>query len=508
MEKRGRRTAFAVAGLVVVGMRVGELGTARPTCLRALAGLLVVWMLAVASALSAFGSPVKVAPNILFLLSDDQRFDTIRALGNREIETPNLDRLVHNGFSFTHAHIMGAMQGAVCVPSRAMILTGRTLFHATVFPGNNALPPAARLWPEVLRQAGYTSLGVGKWHNDQASFVRAFDGGGPVFFGGMADHRKIPVFDFDPEGRYPKSLQYTGAVFDTELFADAACKLIREKRDQPFCLYVAFTSPHDPRTPPERFARMYPPENISLPRNFLPEHPFDNGDLRGRDERLLPWPRTLEAVRKEIALYYGMISHLDEQLGRILAALEETGQTRQTLVIFAGDNGLAVGQHGLLGKQNLYEHSVRVPLIFSGPGIPKGKRSDAPCYLLDVFPTICDLAGVAIPDTVEGKSLRPVIIGKEKKVRDVMFGAYRDLQRMACDNRWKLIYYPKANRTQLFDLEKDPDETSDLSADPKCADKLYELRAKLTALQQEVGDPLIRGPLESAKARSPAKRRK
>jgi len=460
--------------------------------------------MAAASAVPA--RETKRPPNVLFLFSDDQRFDTIGALGNRDIETPNLDRLVREGFAFTHAHIMGAMQGAVCVPSRAMLMTGRSLFRCTTAPTLNAIPARLTMLPEALRQNGYAPIGVGKWHNDRAAFARAFAAGGPVFFGGMSDHSKIPVFDFDPEGKYPKSLQHTGPVFDTELFADAAIQFLRDERekpDKPFFLYVAFTAPHDPRTPPEEFAQKYSAERMPLPKNFLPEHPFDNGELKVRDERLLPWPRTPEAVRKEIALYYGMISHLDAQVGRILQALAEAGQARRTLVIFAGDNGLAVGQHGLLGKQNLYEHSVRVPLIFHGPGIPKGRKSDALCYLLDVYPTVCELTGVAIPSTVEGRSLLPVISGKEKTVRDAVFGAYRDVQRMVRDGRWKLIYYPKANRTQLFDLDQDPEEMKDLSSDANFAAKLGELRAKLTTLQQQAGDPLIQDPLQSARAKRP-----
>ena len=141
--------------------------------------------------------------------------------------------------------------------------------------------------------------------------------------------------------------------------------------------YVALTSPHDPRTPPPPYDRLYDPTKIPLPKNFYPIHPFDNGDLNVRDEQLLPTPRTPEAIKKEIALYYGMISEMDAQVGRILVTLEKEGLMENTLIVFAGDNGLAVGQHGLLGKQNLYEHSIRVPMIFSGPGIPKNKKEDS-----------------------------------------------------------------------------------------------------------------------------------
>lgn len=447
-------------------------------------------------ALLALASSVLAAPrpNILFLFSDDQRFDTIRALGNDEIRTPHLDRLVARGTAFTHAHIMGAGQGAVCVPSRAMLMTGRTLFRATTNLTGGVIATNTPTWPELFRAAGYDTIGIGKWHNDRPSFARAFSAGGPVFFGGMTDHDRIAVHDFDSSGRYAKTNERVALKDDTELFADAAIAALRARRaaDKPFVLYVPFTSPHDPRTPPEEFAKLYPPEKMRLPKSFLPEHPFDNGELKVRDEKLLPWPRTPEAVRREIALYYGMISHLDAQIGRVLDALDASPSGTNTIIVFAGDNGLAVGRHGLLGKQSLYEHSLRVPLIVAGPGVPAGRKSAALCYLLDLFPTLCDLAGVKAPATVEGRSLAPVLRGETTKHRPELFAAYRDLQRMVRDGRWKLIHYPKIARWQLFDLETDPDELADLSAHPAQAARLAAMKERLAAMQRELGDPLAR----------------
>ncbi len=429
-------------------------------------------------------------PNVLMLISDDQRFDTIRALGNREVKTPNLDRLVANGFAFTQAFIMGAGQGAVCVPSRAMLMTGRSLFRATATYGNGVIPVGNVTLPETLRQAGYDTLAVGKWHNDQASFKRAFTGGGTIFFGGMSNQRAVPVFDFNPLGSYPRTNAQTNDTFSAELFANTAIALLQQpERSRPFFLYVAFTTPHDPRTPPEEFARQYDPRRIKLPRSFLPEHPFDNGELKVRDEALLPWPRTAAAVKQEIASYYAMVSHLDYQIGRIVKTLEDTGLARNTLIVFAGDNGLALGRHGLLGKQNLYEHSVRVPLIVSGPGVPRGKRSDALCYLFDLFPTVLEGLSLSAPPGIEGISLWPIIQGRTRRVREEVFGAYRDVQRMVRDERWKLIYYPRINRTQLFDLKKDPEELKDLSEMKAHRDRLVEMRKRLEAARQTLGDP-------------------
>jgi len=235
---------------------------------------------------------------------------------------------------------------------------------------------------------------------------------------------------------------------------------------------------------------MYPPGKIELPKNFLPEHPFDNGDMRLRDEKLAPWPRTPEIIRRHIAGYYAMITHVDAQIGRVLKALEDSGRADNTIIIFSADNGLAVGQHGLLGKQNLYEHSVRVPLVFAGPGVERGGKIDALCYLHDLFPTTCQLAGLEIPETVESMSLVPLLRGRKQRLRDSVFAGYKQVQRMVRNERYKLIRYPRAKRTQLFDLRGDPWETRDLSGEPRHAALIKDLTAELKAWQKKVGDDL------------------
>jgi arylsulfatase A-like enzyme len=422
-------------------------------------------------------------PNVLVLVSDDQQHDTIAALGHPIVKTPNLDKLVRNGFAFTHAFCMGSTVPAVCAPSRAMFLTGRSLYRVAV-----QVPKDVPLWPEVMGQAGYATCGVGKWHNGPAAYARAFQNGGPIFFGGMSDQKRVPVHDYDPAGKYPKKDEHVGDRFSSELFADGAIRFLKgHKGDKPFFLYVAFTAPHDPRTPPKQYLDLYDPEKIPLPKNFLPVHPFNNGEMTVRDEKLLPWPRKPAEVKKEIAAYYGMISHMDAQIGRILKELEDSGRLKNTLVVFWSDHGLALGHHGLLGKQNLYDHSMRAPLVFFGPGVPKGK-SDALCYLFDIFPTVAELTGTKLPEGVEGKSLAGVMAGKERKVRDSLFCAYRDVQRAVRTERWKLIRYPQINKSQLFDLQEDPDERKDLADDPKHAERLKEMMALLEKWQKDVGD--------------------
>ena len=426
-------------------------------------------------------------PNILFLFSDDQRFDTIHALGNADIRTPNMDRLAARGTAFTHTFIMGGDQGAICICSRAMLLTGRSLWRAPHEP-----KPDLPLWPEVFRQAGYTTFGAGKWHNGPAAYARCFSAGGSIFFGGMTNHLKVPVYDFAPDGRYPKNREYVAKEFSSTLFSDTAIRFLREYKDPaPFLAYVAYSAPHDPRMPPGKFKAMYDPKKIPVPKNFMPEHPFDNSELKVRDEMLAPFPRTPEVIRDHLAAYYGMISHLDDEIGRVLDALEETGHARSTIVIFGADNGLSVGQHGLMGKQSLYEHSIRVPLIVCAPGVGKpAARCHSLSYLHDLFPTVCDLAGVPAPETVESKSLAPLMRNPSATAYGDVYAAYRDLMRAVRTDRWKLIVYPKAAVTQLFDVAADPWELRNLADAPEHASVLADMHERLARWQKQAGDRL------------------
>lgn len=434
--------------------------------------------------------PPKKRPNILFLFSDDQRFDTINALGNSRIITPNMDSLVRDGTTFLNAYIMGSMSGAVCMPSRAMLMSGRTLFRLSGDGGG--IPPGHVTLPEVLRNAGYRTFATGKWHNDRRAYTRCFSDGGKIFFGGMSDHYKVPVYDFNPEGKYPKSKQYVDeGKHSSELFSDAAIKFLRGyKDDAPFFAYVSYTAPHDPRHMPKEYMDMYDARAIPLPKNFLPEHPFNNGEMVIRDEKLAAWPRTPDEVRENIAAYYAMITHLDAQIGRVLDALRETGHADDTIVVFSADNGLAVGRHGLMGKQNLYEHSVHVPLIMCGPGIPENKRQEALCYLLDIYPTLCDLVGLKVPDSVEGISLGPVLRGEREKTRDALFFAYKNFQRGLRIGGWKLILYNVNGRktTQLFHIWHDPWEMNNLADELAYAGTVRDLIPLMKHFCEEAGD--------------------
>ena len=438
-------------------------------------------------------------PNILFMIADDHRWDAIGGMGDPTVKTPTLDSLMTRGTTFRQTHIMGSLVGAVCVPSRAAVLTSANLFRS----GGNQINPDLAVWPQVMREAGYHTFFSGKWHNDRQTFTNSFDEGAKIFFGGMSDQYKVPVFDFDPTGKYPNDARYIGEKFSTELFTESAVQFIEDYDEtDPFFLYLSFTSPHDPRTAPGEYATMYPPEEIPVPENFVPEHPFDNGEMRIRDEVLAPFPRTPEIVQQHIADYYGMITHMDAEMGRVLQTLKAAGHLDNTIVIYTADHGLAVGQHGLLGKQNLYNHSIRVPSIFAGPGISEGVTVDALTYLYDVFPTVCDLTGVECPDTTEGKSLVPLMEGCVDRVRATVFAAYRDIHRTISDGRWKLIRYYVSEETgkgtdyiQLFDLAEDPWETTNLADLPEHADRIRSLAADMQMWQTETDDFLKDTPV-------------
>jgi arylsulfatase A-like enzyme len=447
-------------------------------------------------------------PNIVVLIADDHRYESIAANGNDVVRTPNLDALAARGSTFDGAHCQGGMHGAVCVPARASLMTGRSIFASTMDPTGRdstrtlAIPPDLATFPHALREAGYDTYAVGKWHNDAASFARSFSDCGPVMFGGMSDHRRVPLRRFDPTGRYPDDEVTVGDGFSTDIFTDAAVDYLNRDHDAaPFCLYVVFTAPHDPRTPPDGYR--FDPRSVELSPNSTPLHPFDNGWMTGRDERLAGWPRREGEIRQHLADYYGMIAHLDAAVGRIVTALERSGKTGETVVIYTADHGLALGQHGLMGKQNLYEHSLRIPLILAGPGVPAGVRSPALVWHGDTTATIRSFAGLPADPTLEGVDLVPVVRGEASSPRELFGAAFRYGQRMIRDDRYKLIRYsltPPSLRgtelthgsvtTQLFDLEDDPWETANLSPVPEMQPVRRRLEAELHHWQQQVGDLL------------------
>jgi arylsulfatase A-like enzyme len=418
-------------------------------------------------------------PNVLFLFADDQRADTIAALGNPYIITPNLDRLVHSGVSFKRAYMQGGLQGATCVPSRAMVLSGRPLFSI------DEKLLRDETWPRAFAKAGYTTFMTGKWHNGPESIPMSFQIARSIFAGGMTDPLNAPLSNMiDGKLTEPKIAPKHACA----IFADEAIRFLSEPKDEPFFCYVAFDAPHDPHIVPDDFPIRYDADKIPLPANFLPQHPFDNGDMVQRDEELLPWPRPKDQIRQMNAEYARYISYLDAQIGRILDALEGSPYAKNTIVVFSADSGVARGSHGLIGKQNMYEESVRVPLVIAGPGIAANQTTSAMCYHFDLMPTLGRLCDVTSPSTSEGVEFTAVLKDPTKPARPQLMFAFKTVQRACRDERWKLIRYPHINKSQLFDLEHDPWEMVDLADNLEYAPRLEIMTALLEKEKKRFGD--------------------
>lgn len=425
-------------------------------------------------------------PNVVLIFMDDW---THWALESAQVQTPNLDRLVRRGTMYTQARNQGSWTGAVCVAARAMLVSGRSLFHARQAVEDSSTVP---LLGQTFGAAGYDTYFTGKWHNPEGALARSYRRVGPhdgamLVPGKMSDGsedigRPAPGNTWsptDPAGEGHWLRVGDRVVHSSERWIDCALGFL-ESRDSPdpFFLHVALHAPHDPRQAPRRWLDAYPPGLIPLPPNLLPEHPFDQGDYHIRDELLAPFPRTAEAVRLHRREYFAIASHADEQIGRLLDVLEDN-----TIVVFSGDHGLALGEHGLMGKQSMYEHSMRVPLVFAGPGIAAGVRDDALVYQASIFPTLCALTGVPVPEGIEF----PALLGREP-LPETAFGAYRHLQRMVRTRRWSLAAYALARRVQLFDLKADPWQTTDLAADPAHREVVKQLLELLRARQTELHD--------------------
>ncbi|MEX0331880.1 MAG: sulfatase-like hydrolase/transferase [Puniceicoccaceae bacterium] len=448
-------------------------------------------------------------PNILFILSDDQAWETLGLHGG-EVKTPNLDRLAAQGTLFTHAYNMGGWHGAVCVASRTMLNTGRSIWRAQAAEERIHQGEEETFWAEHLSEAGYTTYMSGKWHVRKPA-ADAFDHVAHVR-PGMPKTVPSAYFRPDPTGQNSwapddKSLGgfWEGGKHWSEVVGDDGVAFLKQAagKEEPFFMYLAFNAPHDPRQSPKAFVDMYPVENVKVPENFLPDYPYKveigcySTISKGqpsylRDEKLAPWPRTEEAIQLHRQEYYAIITHMDKQVGRILKELEASGQKEETIIIFTSDHGLAVGRHGLMGKQNMYEHSLRVPLIIAGRDIPAGKQINIPVYLQDVMPTSLQLAGQEIPHSVEFKSLLPLLAGEETIHYPALYGAmWPNKQRAIIKDGWKLMHYPKGDIYRLYNLQKDPLEMDDLANDPNQAERVVALKAGLRELQLGMEDPLV-----------------
>jgi|GEM_PF-34711 len=445
-------------------------------------------------------------PNVLYLFADDMTYDAISALGNDEIITPNLDSLVQSGTAFTHAYNQGSYVAAVCRSSRDMLESGRFLWNAATDLA--AVEEAGGLAPQVFADNGYDTYFSGKWHLSVSNAANVYDNVGTI----------RPALPTPDEAQYNRPLEgqpdpwdpadpshggfWAGGTHWTEVLADEGIDFLQSAAadPDPFYMQLSFNAPHDPRQAPQEYLDMYSLDDIAIPPGayddsgeFIAEYPF--GEVMGsgrtlRDERIAPFPRTELAVRTHRLEYYAAITYMDAQIGRVLDELANLGEDDETIVVFTADHGLSVGSHGLMGKQNMFEHSVRAPLVFSGPGIPAAARNDTRVYYQDSMPTLMELTGATIPETMQFKSLVPLINGAGGEHWPAIYGSYILRQRMVIKDNVKLILYPNEPVALLFDLDADPYERTNVIDDPAYAGVAEAHFAELLALQHEVGDTL------------------
>ena len=452
----------------------------------------------------------KKQPNFLFVVVDDQSaFDLQLYDSNSILETPNIDKLAAEGMVFESAYHMGSMNGAVCTPSRHMIMSGRTVWN---------LPPSALYQKQtdfnpidtmtigaVFNRAGYKTMRTCKKGNSYPGANKQF----------------TVVHDATKRGGTEES----GSAWHAKQVLEYLGEREAKQETDPFFIYFGFSHPHDVRNGTPELLEKYGatnhkdkeslpeanPKQPEVPVNYLAEHPFFHGHPALRDEERVPgvWKnRDVQTIRNEQGREFACSENIDIQIGKVLDKLEAMGELENTYVIYTADHGIAIGRHGLMGKQNLYEHCWRVPFIVHGPKVKAGTRVDGNVYLLDVLPTLCDLAGIQTPETVQGKSMMPILEGKQETLRDVMYGVYaggtKPGMRSVRKGDWKLIKYDMMDgavrETQLFNLAENPNEflpehgktgemQTDLAENPKYAEKLAEMEALLLQQMEAHDDP-------------------
>ncbi len=403
-------------------------------------------------------------PNILLILSDDHNYRALGASGNKAIRTPNLDRLASEGVYFNRCF----SPNPICMAARACIYTGQDSWTNGVTFNGKKIKRESPVFPSVMAVSGYETYFAGKWHSDGKPWTRGFTTGGRCWAGGKFDHFELALTPF----RGGQDDRETADDYSTTVFTDDAVKYLEGEHDRPFCMVVAYTVGHDVFMAPPGYGRKYAANEIPLPPNYMPKPPFKQFNAKIRDETVIPFPRTKASVRRATAEYYAMFEHMDDQIGRMLAALKQKKLDENTLVIFASVKGMSMGSHGIIGKQTMYEEGVRSTLIVRHPTLKVAERTNSSLVsTVDIFPTICEIAGVVIPESVEGQSLLGLYDGS-RKARERLFCSYSDprrdtVTRMVRTDRYKLIQHLVTGERQFFDLEKDPYEMKNLFGKPE-----------------------------------------
>ena len=427
-------------------------------------------------------------PNILYIIVDDQSpFDLPCYNPASTLHAPVIDRLAREGMVLDAAYHMGSFSGAVCTPSRHMVMCGRSVWHLPIGPrmtGREQGGKAARAHcpPDVVRftlapvfnRAGYDTMRTCK----QGNAYEAADA----------------LFTIRHDATKREGTHAGGSAWHADRVLDYLAERERTHDTDPFLIYFGFSHPHDTRDGTPELLTRYgatnhadpatlppaDPRQPPLPPNWLPRHPFDHGHMDVRDEVAVSgvWRhRDERTIRNELGREYACGENIDRQIGRVLEKLAALGELDNTWIFYTADHGMALGRHGLQGKQNLYEHTWRVPFIVRGPGVKPGSRAPGNVYLGDTLATLCDICGIAPPASNEGTSFLPVLAGTRQTVRDVLYGVYCGGQkpgiRCVRKGEWKLVKYESPTgglHTQLFNLYENPHEFLAEHHDPAVTD--------------------------------------
>jgi N-acetylglucosamine-6-sulfatase len=429
--------------------------------------------------------------NIIFILIDDMRFDSMSCMGHPFLKTPSLDRLAHNGILFENAFVTTSL----CSPSRASILSGQYAHVHGVLDNSTPLPKGTTTFPIELQKAGYETAFVGKWHMGGSSDEPQPGFDHWVSFRGQGVYVN-PTFNMD--GR---RVQREGYV--TDLITGYCVNWLKEKRSKPFLLYMSHKAVHAEFTPALRHREAFSDVRVSHPQSMAntPEN-YAGKPLWVRRQR-----NTWHGVdymyhdatdfERFILDYNRTMLGVDDSVGAILDTLKELGILGSTLIIFTSDNGFLHGEHGLIDKRCMYEESIKVPMLVHCPEIvPSGRRSQRLVLNVDVCPTILDAAGIAIPRGVQGASFLPLVRGEEISWRDAMLYEYfweRAFPQTPTvfgvrTERHKYCWYHGIfDLNELYDLKEDPREMRNLIDHPRYFEVRRDMEQKLRELVEKYG---------------------
>ncbi|HJZ57136.1 MAG TPA: sulfatase [Gemmataceae bacterium] len=427
--------------------------------------------------------------NILFLLGDDWRWDTLGCAGNPVVKTPHLDALAADGVRFTQCRVTTS----ICCTSRATLLSGQHMARHTIDRFGVPLSPEAfaRTYPAILKANGYWTGFVGKF------------GVGKIPDGGFDFQRSYEGVHWMPDGA-------GGKIHVTEKNARDTLEFLKDRpKDKPFCLSVSFFAPHAEDRAPEQYlpqpwsAKLYEGVKVPVPKTATEEHfkklpPFLATDL---NEGRVRWKKrfdTPEKFQTTMINYYRMASEVDAAIGRLVEELKAQGVYENTLIVFTGDNGYFHGEHGLADKWYPYEESLRVPLIVRDPRLPRARRNatrDPTVLNIDIAPTLLAAAGAKVPAGMQGEDVAPFYLAQKPPAgrtefyyqHPVILGKDRIPQSEAVVRREvKYAYWPDYQYEELFDLKADPLEEKNVASDPAYAGKRAELRKALDAWRERV----------------------